>query len=142
MLNIDRCIQFSRQQFRLDKSVTNIIVIKDDRLMFVHNSKLFLDIQNVYQTDRWKNSKMMLGFEPGIFRKKIHMKIRLNIYIEFRHCLCWICWKEQSYFHQIIQIFEARNLDTFSVKMTRAFTSNQPTWVSTWLQKLKIIWMY
>ena len=80
-----RLLHTYRQQYRLDKSVINIIVIKDDRLMFVHNSKLFLDIQNVYQTDRWKNSKKMLGFEPGIFRKIFHSEFHDNCKLQ-RNC--------------------------------------------------------
>ena len=79
MLNTDPCVcELSRQQFWLDKSVINITVIKDDRLMFVHNSKLFLDIQNVYQTDRWNNSEIILGFEPGVFRKYFHNEFHDN----------------------------------------------------------------
>ena len=45
--------------------------------MFVSDSKLFSDLRNVYQTDRWEDFKMTLGFEPGTFRKIFHIKIPL-----------------------------------------------------------------
>ena len=105
--------------------------------MFVHNSKLFMDIQHIYQTDRWKNSKTMLGLEAGIFRNNFHVKIHLNTVLYYcGKASVFICWKELLCFHQIIRIIEGRNLDTFSVKMTKAFMSNQLTWVHTEIQVL------